>query len=106
MDEVTTTIVINQPPTIQMPTQSTATDTKECDCITSERSCDTSEADNTINTAYSRGIIASGESCVVIGVALGGMAAVLLLILVGVVVGWVWTCYRNKQPNISTHQHE
>ena len=28
---------------------------------------------------------------------LGGVSAILLLTLVGVVMGWVWSCHRNKR---------
>ena len=38
-----------------------------------------------------------GESCTVIGATLGGVTAILLLILVGVVLGWVWTCQSSKR---------
>ena len=31
-----------------------------------------------------------------IGAALGGVAAGLLLALVGVVMGWVWSCHKNN----------
>ena len=36
------------------------------------------------------------DSSTVIGTALGGVTAGLLLILVGVIMGWVLTCSRNK----------
>ena len=36
------------------------------------------------------------DSCTSLGAALGGVAAVLAVILVGVVLGWVWHCQRNK----------
>ena len=36
------------------------------------------------------------ESCTAIGGGLGALAVVLALTLVGVVLGWVWQCRRNK----------
>ena len=36
------------------------------------------------------------DSCTAIGGGLGALAAVLALTLVGVVLGWVWHCRRNK----------
>ena len=59
-----------------------------------------SESDGDISTACpvvttgSAGAGAVGESSTAIGSALGGVAAILLLILMGVVLGWVWTCHR------------
>ena len=35
-------------------------------------------------------------TCTALGGGLGTLAAVLILILVGVVLMWVWSCYRNK----------
>ena len=43
-------------------------------------------------TTVSAGAGAVGESSTAIGATLGAVAAVLLLILMGVVTGWVWTC--------------
>ncbi len=40
-----------------------------------------------------------GGSSAAIGAVLGGVSAVLLLILMGVVMGWVWTCQRNKHKS-------
>ena len=37
-----------------------------------------------------------GNSTTIVGSSLGGVAAILLLVLVGVVLGWVWTCRRSK----------
>ena len=34
------------------------------------------------------------ENCVAVGAGLGTLAAVLILVLVGVVLGWVWSCHR------------
>ena len=38
------------------------------------------------------------EKSKVITASLGSMTVILLLILVGVVTGWVWFCQRNKAP--------
>ena len=35
-------------------------------------------------------------TCTALGGGLGTLAAVLILILVGMVLGWVWSCHRNK----------
>ena len=35
-------------------------------------------------------------SCTVIGATLGAVSAILLLALVGMVMGWVWFCHRDK----------
>ena len=38
------------------------------------------------------------ENCMAVGAGLGTLAAVLTLILVGVVLGWVWSCCRSHKP--------
>ena len=42
------------------------------------------------------------ESSIAIGAALGGVAVGLLLALVGVVMGWVWSCHKNKYTHSVT----
>ena len=39
-----------------------------------------------------------GEAAIIIEVAMGAVATVLLLILVGVVTEWVWSCCMNRSP--------
>ncbi len=46
---------------------------------------------------------AMGNNGIAIGAALGGVSAVLLLILMGVVMGWVCTCYKASKPQ---HRYE
>ena len=48
--------------------------------------------DSTSTSAGTNTSQASNKS----GPALGSIAAVLAVILVGVVLGWVWHCHRNK----------
>ena len=40
--------------------------------------------------------LATSDNCTAIGAALGVVSAILLLALVGVVTGWVWTCHRYR----------
>lgn len=37
-----------------------------------------------------------GTNCVAEGITLGGLNTILLVILSAVIVGWVWSCHRNK----------
>ena len=53
------------------------------------------------DTPLSPGVSGEGQqsrtdSCTAIGGGLGALAVVLVLTLVGVVLGWVWHCHRNK----------
>ena len=55
----------------------------ECDC-TRPTQAETDAQQNTV-----------AVSCSALGAGLGTLAAVLMAILVGVVIVWVWSCYRN-----------
>ena len=46
----------------------------------------------------------SGSNGTAIGASLGGVAAGLMLALISVVMGWVWTCYRNRYKYPATQQ--
>ena len=75
---------------------------KQCECATAESPNNISDSDGNTSTTCPvattgcAGAGAVGESSTAVGAALGGVAAVLLLILMGVVMGWAWTCCRTK----------
>ena len=87
------------------PTESPTPDPTEhpegepCKCTASTYSttntttADTTEHAQNADTPLSQRRI---DSCTAIGGGLGALAAVLALTLVGVVLGWVWHCHRNK----------
>ena len=90
---------------------------RDCTCPNAEvtTECPTPGTDSTENkTNTDRGREASLETtvniergrdeqqkaepvtCLGVGGGLGALAAVQMVILVGVVLGWVWSCHRNK----------
>ena len=84
-----------------VPTINTPTTVAQCEYETPESTHSTTvDTENDIETtpAVSTGSAGAGtesSTATVIGAALGGVAAVLLLRLVGVVMGWACTCYKN-----------
>ena len=76
-------------------------ETEPCASATNTTAVEQAHIENTIPTP---GVCASGEgqqsrtdNCTAIGGGLGALAVVLALTLVGVVLGWVWHCRRNKK---------
>ena len=70
-----------------VPTTNAPTTVAQCECETPESiHSTTTDAEDDSETS----------TATVIGAALGGVAAGLLLSLVGVVMGWACICYRNK----------
>jgi hypothetical protein len=61
----------------------------------SEQSEEKARNQSGVTTAY-REVVVSGECDSITEVVLGLISAILLLTLVGVIIGWVWSCHRNK----------
>ena len=69
----------------------------ECTCPASQDYSGTEDKTLTISQGQTPSSFEEQtNSCTPLGAALGGVAASLAVILVGVVLGWVWHCYRNK----------
>ena len=107
MDEPTTS-VINLPASINKTTQKT-----EMREHMDPESSNIKDTVNTIITVSPTGATSINdvdrvvERNVATEATLGAVAALMLLILVVVIMGWVWTCHRNKHKYTPpSHQHE
>ena len=99
-DRVETTISSPQPSGHETPPPTT-----RCTCtlsttpigINNEPSTTVAGATNTVE-----GGAPQSDSCpspVAMGGGLGGLCAILAILLVGVVIGWVWTCHRKTSKS-------
>ncbi len=87
-------------------TLSTTSPTEEEGCAVCSEKCAPTTSESTVTQHqgdttevvkdHSTESLSGGESCAVTGIALGGLSAVLLLTLIAVIMGWVWSRHRNK----------
>ncbi len=68
---------------------------EQCECSPpNNTSGDEDESETTRPITSNVGEGAMGNNGIAVGAALGGVSAILLLILMGVIMGWVCTCYK------------
>ena len=79
---------ITCPTVIECTTVPNEAEERDCTCPSTE-----------VNGSAGRGEQQKTETvtCIALGGGLGTLATVLIFILVGVVLGWVWSCHRNRK---------